>query len=66
MAHVQESPSELPELFGEGPRRKFTDDRLVAGIVSRLDGKEGDVYHVDDTFLDLTGHVADGIPWLFI
>lgn len=60
MAHEQESLFAMPELFGGGPKRKFSDDRLLAVIASKLDGKEGDILHVDDTLLDLTDQVENG------
>ena len=39
--------------------REFNDDTLMAVIASKLDGKENDIYHLDDTLLDLTDKVDE-------
>ncbi|MBR1496087.1 MAG: hypothetical protein IJ617_00485 [Oscillospiraceae bacterium] len=61
MAHYVPNPFAAASPFGGGETRVFDDDRLFAVVASRLDGKEGDIYHVDDTLLDLTDQVAGGI-----
>ncbi len=41
--------------------REYTDDTLMAVIASRLDGKENEIYHFDDTLIDLTDQVRNGV-----
>ncbi len=66
MAKYYASPFEPEDMFAKmdgRKKREFSDDALMAVIASRLDGKEGDIYHLDDSLLDLTGQVKDG--WLY-
>ncbi len=59
-----DSPFAAPNIFGGGEKRKFDDDELFAVIASRLDGKEDDIYHLDDSLIDLTDMVKDGkLSW---
>ncbi len=60
LAKEYENPFAPKSPFSHGEKRKFDDDALMAVIASKLDGKEGDIYHLDDTLLDLTGQVCDG------
>ncbi len=59
-----DSPFVAPDIFGGGEKRKFDDDELFAVIASRLDGKENDIYHLDDSLLDLTDMIKNGkLSW---
>ena len=51
----------MASMFMRGAKvREFDDDKLLAVIASKLDG-EGSGDHVDDTLLDITGYVKDGV-----
>lgn len=60
MAHYYDSPFSPKSPFGDpGPSRQFDDDKLMVVVASRLDGKEGDIYHLDDSLIDLTDKVDE-------
>ena len=63
MAKDYPNPFAQASIFAQGEKRRFDDDALFAVIASRLDGKPGDIYHLDDTLLDLTSAV-DESGWL--
>ncbi len=61
MAKNYPNPFAPSSPFVASETRHFDDDELFAVIASKLDGKENDIYHLDDTLLDLTDRVSDGI-----
>ena len=61
MAKYYDSPlKKNSSILGEPQKRSFSDDRLLAVIASRLDGKDNNIYHMDDSLLNLTNQVMDG------
>lgn len=60
-ARHYDSPFAPASPFGGGEKRKFDDDELFAVVASRVDGKEDDIYHLDDSLIDLTDEVKDGM-----
>lgn len=60
MSKYHESPFKQSSVLGEEQTRIFTDDKLLAVIASRLDGKEDDMYHLDDKLVNLTNEVKNG------
>lgn len=59
---LQELMSANSIFAGNKERRVFDDDKLFAVVASRLDGQLNcDLSHVDDSLINLTGEVKDGM-----
>lgn len=63
MAKDYPNPFAPSSPFAQGEKRRFNDDALFAVVASKLDGKPGDIYHLDATLLNLTLQVDEN-GWL--
>lgn len=61
MAREYPNPFAPKSMFDQGEKKWYDDDHMMAVIASKLDGKEGSMYHLDETLLDLTDQVKDGV-----